>query len=370
MIFQPKVPLFLQIIYSDKDVDSSYKEKESETMTNVSSAWCIVGYVWSMTLSELNIISEGKKEMVTSNSNVKSIYDNTHNLAFEKLLKPSDIDKRLFLSALFETSHPNNPTNRQYIVPLKKLPKNIIQCVRAMEQAMENRTVINVQGIPLNTVNEVALHHILVGIYLNHSKPTKRPSSEIDLIVKSVSELFCSLWSPHNDVTVSWDFSTWINKQKMPDSISTRPDLVFCSDLCEVGNGEIKPVGTSKSCVDVARARVLETCKRQLHVRLKTASLPIEAKTFGVLVYGLCYETFVVSFSDGYYPYERVSVGLLPTSFNTYKNAEKTLMDLIQLKESMSMSLSTEITSEEFILVDKNLLIPIVSYSSIVKYNN
>lgn len=87
-------------------------------------------------------------------------------------------------------------------------------------------------------------------------------------------------------IYVSRDFSTWINKQKMPDSISTRPDLVFCSDLCEVGNGEIKPVGTSKSCVDVARARVLETCKRQLHVRLKTASLPIEATTFGVLVYG------------------------------------------------------------------------------------
>lgn len=66
---------FLQIIYSENDVDSSYKEKESETLTNISSAWCIIGYVWSMTLSELNIISEGKKEMVTSNSNVKSIYD-------------------------------------------------------------------------------------------------------------------------------------------------------------------------------------------------------------------------------------------------------------------------------------------------------
>lgn len=64
-------------------------------MTDVSSAWCIVGYVWSMTLSELNIISEGKKEMVTSNSNIKTIYDNTHNLAFEKLLKPSNIDKKL-----------------------------------------------------------------------------------------------------------------------------------------------------------------------------------------------------------------------------------------------------------------------------------
>ncbi|KAI7902576.1 uncharacterized protein BX663DRAFT_435120 [Cokeromyces recurvatus] len=299
--------------------------------------------------------------MITSNLNIKSIYDSAHNLAFEKLLKPMDIDKRLYLSALFQTPQSSNPIDRRYLVPLRRLPNKIIRYIRAMEQAMEHGTVINIQGVSLNTVDEVALHHILVGIYLNHSKPPKRISSEIDFIVKSVADLLCSLWSSHNDVTISWDFSTWINKQKMPDSISTRPDLVFYSDFCEVGNGEIKPIGTPKSCVDVARARILETCKRQLHIRLKTSTLPSEAITFGVLIY--------VSFSDGYYPYERVSVGILPTSFDTYKNAEKTLMDLIQLKESMNMSLPTESTSEEFILVDKNFLLPTVSYSSIVKYN-
>jgi hypothetical protein len=72
----------------------------------------------------------------------------------------------------------------------------------------------------------------------------------------------------------------------MPDSVSTRPDLVFYTDFYEIGNGEIKPAGTPKSSVDLARARVLETCKRQLHIRLKTAVLPREAATFGVLVYG------------------------------------------------------------------------------------
>ncbi|KAG2204458.1 hypothetical protein INT47_005249 [Mucor saturninus] len=96
-------------------------------------------------------------------------------------------------------------------------------------------------------------------------------------------------------------------------------------------------MGTPKLVVDIARARVLETCKRQLHVRLKIASLPTETTTFGLLIYGLCYEVFVVSFDDGYYPYERVSFGLLPTSSSTYKNAEKTLMDLLQLKESTSI---------------------------------
>lgn len=73
-----------------------------------------------------------------------------------------------------------------------------------MKQAIENKAVINVQGIPLNTVTEIALHHIMVGIYLNQSKPIERSSGEMDFIAKSVSELFCSLWSPHNDVTVSW----------------------------------------------------------------------------------------------------------------------------------------------------------------------
>lgn len=72
----------------------------------------------------------------------------------------------------------------------------------------------------------------------------------------------------------------------MPDSVSTRPDLVFHTEFNEIGNGEIKPAGTPKPCVDLARARVLETCKRQLYVRLKTAVLLGEAVTFGVLVYG------------------------------------------------------------------------------------
>jgi hypothetical protein len=195
---------FLQIIYSDNGLDSSYKEKESETMTEVSSTWSVIGYVWSMTLSELGIIAEGKKEMSTTNSNIKSIYDNAHDLASVKLLKPTDIDKRLFLSALFDIPRSSNPIDHRYLVPLKNLPQNIIRCVKAMEQAMTNNTVINTHGIPLNTVDEVALHHILVGIYLNHSKPLKRRSSEIEFIVKSASGLFCSLWSPHNEVMVSW----------------------------------------------------------------------------------------------------------------------------------------------------------------------
>lgn len=38
--------------------------------------------------------------------------------------------------------------------------------------------MIHVQGIPLHTVNEVTLHHILIGIYLNCSKPPKKKKKE------------------------------------------------------------------------------------------------------------------------------------------------------------------------------------------------
>jgi hypothetical protein len=43
-----------------------------------------------------------------------------------------------------------------------------------MKNAIDNSTVINTQGI--DTVDEIAL--VLVGIYLNHSKPTRRQTNE------------------------------------------------------------------------------------------------------------------------------------------------------------------------------------------------
>lgn len=137
----------------------------------------------------------------TTNSSVKSTYDNAHNLAAEKLLKPTDIDKRLFLPALFDIP---KSIDRRYLASLNNLPERTIRSISVMEKAINNNTVIDTSGITLNTVDEMAFQHILVRMYLNHSKPFKRRSSEIDFIVKSVSGLFCSLWSPHDEITVSW----------------------------------------------------------------------------------------------------------------------------------------------------------------------
>ncbi|KAI7871969.1 uncharacterized protein EV154DRAFT_110165 [Mucor mucedo] len=144
--------------------------------------------------------------------------------------------------------------------------------------------------------------------------------------------------------------------------------MVFCTKSFEIGNGEVKPANTPKAFVDLARARILETCKRQLHVRLRKASPWKEAVAFDVHIYRLSYKLYIVSFRNGYYPYVRTSVGLMYTSHTTYKCAEKVLMDLIQLKRSMYLSLPDDDMDldEEFTAVDKSDLLPTVSYSMVL----
>ncbi|KAI8067272.1 hypothetical protein BDF21DRAFT_477379, partial [Thamnidium elegans] len=295
----------------------------------------------------------------TTNEKIKSMYDDAHKDAMNKTLKPGDMDKRLFLSALFDCPQ-STKIMEQYLVPIARLSENIISYIKSMEKAMNNNTIMKIEKAQLNSIEELALHHINLGIYLNHSvNSSEWQSGEIDFIARSVSYLFDSLWSPHNK-----------GMQKMSDTVSLRPDMVFSTKLFEIGNGEVKPANSPKASIDLARTRILETCKRQLHLRLKNAKSLREAVTFGVLIYGLSYEIYMVTFNDGYYPYMRISVGLMSTSHATYKCTEKMLMDLIQLKKSMNLSLQMDDNTnvnEEFAVVDKNQLLPTVSYSMVLR---
>ncbi|KAG2235814.1 hypothetical protein INT48_003926 [Thamnidium elegans] len=308
---------FLDIVYNESELGSSYKDRQS-----------------------------GKKseyQITTTNEKIKSMYDDAHKDAMNKTLKPGDMDKRLFLSALFDCPQ-STKIMEQYLVPIARLSENIISCIKSMEKAMDNNTIMKIEKAQLNSIEELALHHINLGIYLNHSvNSSKWQSGEIDFIARS---------------------------QKMSDTVSLRPDMVFSTKLFEIGNGEVKPANSPKASIDLARTRILETCKRQLHLRLKNAKSLREAVTFGVLIYGLSYEIYMVTFNDGYYPYMRISVGLMSTSHATYKCTEKMLMDLIQLKKSMNLSLQMDDNTnvnEEFAVVDKNQLLPTVSYSMVLR---
>lgn len=94
---------FMDIVYNESELGNSYKDRQPVTETEESSSSSsVIGYVWTRTLSELNMGSFGKKEMPTTNEKIKSIYDDAHKNAMNKTLKPGNMDKKLFLSALFD----------------------------------------------------------------------------------------------------------------------------------------------------------------------------------------------------------------------------------------------------------------------------
>ncbi|KAI9274130.1 hypothetical protein EDC94DRAFT_502645, partial [Helicostylum pulchrum] len=57
--------------------------------------------------------------------------------------------------------------------------------------------------------------------------------------------------------------------KKNPDGVSLRPDMVFSTPSFEIVNGEVKSKDTLAASTVLARVKMLETCKRQLHLRLK-----------------------------------------------------------------------------------------------------
>lgn len=87
------------------------------------------------------------------------------------------------------------------------------------------------------------------------------------------------IYTDYNYISSYRDFTTWMNKQEMPNTVSSRPDMMFSTKSFEIGNGEVKPANTPKASIDLARTRVLETCKRQLHSRLKIVNSLREAVT-------------------------------------------------------------------------------------------
>lgn len=97
---------------------------------------------------------------------------------------------------------------------------------------------------------------------------------------------------------------------------------------------------------------MIDVCKRQLHLRMKHAGTADDLVTFGVSVYGniklkayeviqknlvtcelrLRYEFYLVSYVNGYYPFEKFAWGEFASSDDGFKNLESAFKSLIQLK--------------------------------------
>lgn len=78
------------------------------------------------------------------------------------------------------------------------------------------------------------------------------------------------------------------------DDILIRSDMIFSTVLpsgkeIEIGNGVIKKSNVPMNIVNETRVRVLETAKRQLHLRIKDSISPNKLITYGVLIHGQYY---------------------------------------------------------------------------------
>ncbi|KAI9351666.1 hypothetical protein BD770DRAFT_412849 [Pilaira anomala] len=68
------------------------------------------------------------------------------------------------------------------------------------------------------------------------SSQKKGQLNEMSHIVRSVSATYSAHYDHQEKMWLCYGtFTSWVNKQKMADPVSTRPDLVFFSDHGEIG---------------------------------------------------------------------------------------------------------------------------------------
>jgi hypothetical protein len=110
-------------------------------------------------------------------------------------------------------------------------------------------------------------------------------------------------------------------------------DFIILNEGRELGCGEIKPIGTPIALLEEDRARLAETMKRQLNVRIMKAKSIKEFQTFGFFIYGFEIELYVMRFDEenGYQLYLSQNI-TLPTTSSSYSNMDITLGLLLAFK--------------------------------------
>lgn len=77
-----------------------------------------------------------------------------------------------------------------------------------------------------------------------------------------------------------------------------RLDFVFDANDQEIGCGEVKVCNHNSSLLDNDRARIAETLKRQLHVRIMKCKDPEQMVTFGMFCNDHDIELYIMSFGE------------------------------------------------------------------------
>ncbi|KAI8328462.1 hypothetical protein EDC96DRAFT_580333 [Choanephora cucurbitarum] len=226
------------------------------------------------------------------------------------------------------------------------LSKSSLLLIENWRKATTNQDEIFVPSPPPTNLTEMSISNISTSLFLYDKELTRKnckynyTRTEIDYIVKFASVLLQNTFSTSKDVTIDWDTLSFSSKEKMPNLFkANRPDIiVFCSSGIEVGCGEIKPPQKSKELIDIDRARIAELCKRQLHMRLKTAKNKKQLRTFGILMT----ELTMMKLDNKKYKQCILEKTNLPKRGNNYEGLENCLESLFGLKNMIEESLSAD----------------------------
>ncbi|EIE89422.1 hypothetical protein RO3G_14133 [Rhizopus delemar RA 99-880] len=135
---------FLDAVLSDTSSinDSTYTGATGTTTTRSNTSKKSTKYIWTFSLSELDVIVTEKVEMATTNNEIKEIYDSCHEIASNGNLKRHDHEKKLNASGLFncENEHSIAPIGDKFIVTNITIPESVKRNIACLTSALETKS--------------------------------------------------------------------------------------------------------------------------------------------------------------------------------------------------------------------------------------
>ncbi|KAI9468468.1 MAG: hypothetical protein EXX96DRAFT_590738 [Benjaminiella poitrasii] len=193
------------------------------------------------------------------------------------------------------------------------------------------------------TIDQLNLNNLLCHVAETALK-NDEDKSEIGFIVHDISPIFRYLFPLKDSISYKWDKSSF--KINADDNKKLRLDFIFYANDQEIGCGEVKVYNDNYSLLDNDRARIAETMKRQLHVRIMNCKEQKEMMTFGMFCNVYDIELYIMTFDDKVkqpYQFYKIRTLTVPSSRHTYTNMEETLEYLKSFKNTMVSSLSNEV---------------------------
>ncbi|KAI9262507.1 hypothetical protein EDC94DRAFT_95845 [Helicostylum pulchrum] len=189
-------------------------------------------------------------------------------------------------------------------------------------------------------MNQLNMNNLLC--HINETIIKNESKGEIGLIVDDISPVLRYLFPvKEKEINLKWEKSSF--KHACQDCKKLRLDFILYSNGIEIGCGEVKICDEEDTeLIENVPARMAETMKRQLHIRILNCRDEKEMKTFGILFKDHTIELYTMSFNrNAELPYQLYKVMILkiPNSRSTYTSMDETMEFLLGYKNAIISSL-------------------------------